>query len=163
MDRADKLCERAFIGVDTLKKMVDTTRKQLCAGATFYQDVSKAELESVVIGMRPGLTTSTPTGHWYYCQNGHPVSVANQPSITPIANNSIVHDRPVWTAHGANRVFRMRSSGRWYRSPACRWCSKRNGTRGHLQQDLDWRYPIRNRVFLQEELVSGYCWLSPIT
>lgn len=93
LDRADKLCERAFTGVENLKKMVAAARKQLCGGATFYQDVSQDELESVIRAMKAELTTSTPTGHWYYCANGHPVSAPGRSLIVPKADIPIVHNQ----------------------------------------------------------------------
>lgn len=79
LDRADKLCERKFTGVESQRKTVEAARKQLCESTTFYQDVSQEELETVIRATREELSTWTPTGHWYYCGNGHPVSVPSQP------------------------------------------------------------------------------------
>lgn len=81
LDRAEKLCEGQFTGVDGSKEMLAAVKKQLCGG-TFYQDVSKEEMAAVVRAMKAELSVSyAPTGHWYYCQNGHPVSFSFTPEI----------------------------------------------------------------------------------
>lgn len=75
LDRADELCEGEFTGVEDMKEMLVTVRRQL-NGGTFYQDVSEQEMAAVVKAMKAELSTAyAPTGHWYYCQNGHPVSL----------------------------------------------------------------------------------------
>lgn len=114
LDRADSLCERTFSGVEKLKDMVEAARKQLCGGATFYQDVSQEELVSVIRATHAELSITTPTGHWYYCANGHPVSCfpVSQPGIALIANNIAVYSSQSITVDGQWWRRSARSVGR---------------------------------------------------
>lgn len=77
LEDADKMCESAFQGRDQLKAGVEQSLRLL--GREFYTEVTKEEIEAIkraMISGRGGIATHS--GHWYNCENGHPVGPAQE-------------------------------------------------------------------------------------
>jgi hypothetical protein len=56
------------------KKLIKDA-KRFCNGGTFYTPVTAEEKQQVYQAMAAQFTG---TGHWYYCQNRHPVGTSIQ-------------------------------------------------------------------------------------
>lgn len=77
LNEAQKLCSLGFQNADTMQRAVEQTLRLL--GQAWYEPMSADELAIVKAAMvsgRDGLATHS--GHWYNCQNGHPVSYDTQ-------------------------------------------------------------------------------------
>lgn len=73
LEEAEKMCDNAFQGRDQLKAGVEQSLRLL--GREFYAEITKKEIEAIkrgMVGGRGGIATHS--GHWYNCENGHPVS-----------------------------------------------------------------------------------------
>jgi hypothetical protein len=73
LEEAETMCEIAFQGRDQLKEGVKQSHRLL--GGEFYTEVTKEEIEAIkkaMVSGRGGIATHS--GHWYNCENGHPVS-----------------------------------------------------------------------------------------
>lgn len=73
LNEAQELCRLGFQNADGLQRAVEETLRLL--GKAWYEPMSADELAIVKAAMvsgRDGLATHS--GHWYNCQNGHPVS-----------------------------------------------------------------------------------------
>lgn len=74
LDEAQELCRLGFQNANDLQLAVEQTLRSL--GKAWYEPMSADELaivKAAMVGGRDGLATHS--GHWYNCQNGHPVSV----------------------------------------------------------------------------------------
>lgn len=74
LSEAQELCRLGFQNADGLQLAVEQTLRSL--GKAWYEPMSADELaivKAAMVGGRNGLATHS--GHWYNCQNGHPVSV----------------------------------------------------------------------------------------
>lgn len=70
---AEKLCDHTFRDADSLRKAVEHMLHLL--GKERYEEVTKEELEAIKRAMVTGSQAmATNSGHWYNCENGHPVS-----------------------------------------------------------------------------------------
>lgn len=73
LEEAEKMCENAFQGRDQLKEGIEQFIRLL--GREFYAEVTKEEIEAIkraMVSGRGGIASHS--GHWYNCENGHPVS-----------------------------------------------------------------------------------------
>jgi hypothetical protein len=69
---AERLCKLNFQGADELAKSVEGALRLI--GREFYQEVTKEEVEAIKRAMLSGPRgMATHSGHWYKCENGHPV------------------------------------------------------------------------------------------
>ncbi|KAI9765229.1 MAG: hypothetical protein M1840_007721 [Geoglossum simile] len=64
------LCDKGFEGAEGLKKALEEAGEKL--GKEFYETVTGEEYAIITMALREDLRGTT--GHWYNCQNGHPVS-----------------------------------------------------------------------------------------
>lgn len=74
LNEAQELCRLGFQNADGLQLAVEQALRSL--GKAWYEPMSADELaivKAAMVGGRDGLATHS--GHWYNCQNGHPVSV----------------------------------------------------------------------------------------
>lgn len=72
LKEAEQLCKVNFKGADNLRKAIEDALHSL--GKEFYQEVTKEEIEAIKKAMLNGpMGLATHSGHWYKCQNGHPV------------------------------------------------------------------------------------------
>lgn len=73
LNEAQELCRLGFQNADGLQRAVEQTLRVL--GKKWYEPMSADELAAVKAAMVSGSHgLATHTGHWYNCQNGHPVS-----------------------------------------------------------------------------------------
>jgi len=73
LEQALQLCNEPFQNAEALRKAVEESIKLL--GKEWYEQVTAEEIAAVkaaMVGGRGGIATHA--GHWYNCQNGHPVS-----------------------------------------------------------------------------------------
>lgn len=68
LDSATSICARARSTASMLAEIEDADR--LLRGSTFYTTFTNDEKRAVYAAMAQEMRG---TGHWYYCQNGHPV------------------------------------------------------------------------------------------
>lgn len=69
---AERLCKMNFQGADELAKSIEDALRLL--GKDFYQEVTKEEVEAIKRAMLSGPRgMANHSGHWYKCENGHPV------------------------------------------------------------------------------------------
>ncbi|KAI9804271.1 MAG: hypothetical protein M1833_007078 [Piccolia ochrophora] len=61
------ICERPFRDAAMLRAAVEETHKQF--SREFFEAVTAEEIANITLA----LTLGSTTGHWYNCQNGHPV------------------------------------------------------------------------------------------
>jgi hypothetical protein len=70
---AKDFCALGFQNADGLQRAVEETVRLL--GKEWYEPVSEEEIATIKAAMVSGAAgISTHSGHWYNCQNGHPVS-----------------------------------------------------------------------------------------
>lgn len=84
LEDAEKMCGSAFQGRDQLKMGIE--QSLLLLGREFYAEVTKEEIDAIkraMVSGRGGIATHS--GHWYNCENGHPVSTSKEHCI-PCAN-----------------------------------------------------------------------------
>jgi hypothetical protein len=82
LQRAEELCELKFQGADTLRDTIEHMSRLL--GKEWYEAVTPGELAAIKIAMVTGYRAmATNSGHWYNCENGHPVSTLSE-GIEPI-------------------------------------------------------------------------------
>lgn len=83
LPKAKTLCNQPFKNADILSKAIDDTIRLL--NKESYAPITADELTAIKTAM---LTSSqgmaTHSGHWYNCQNGHPVSLYSSLAFTPI-------------------------------------------------------------------------------
>jgi hypothetical protein len=73
LEKARELCSRPFQNADSLRAAVDASIRQL--GKERYEEVTAEEVAAIKAAMLGGPKgIATHSGHWYNCQNGHPVS-----------------------------------------------------------------------------------------
>lgn len=73
LEEAEQLCVLGFQNADSLQKGVKETLRLL--GKEWYEPVSAEETAAIKAAMVSGSGgIATHSGHWYNCQNGHPVS-----------------------------------------------------------------------------------------
>jgi hypothetical protein len=73
LEQARELCSKRFQNADSLREAVDASIRQL--GKEWYEDVTTEEVAAIKAAMVGGPGgIATHSGHWYNCQNGHPVS-----------------------------------------------------------------------------------------
>ncbi|KAK8236036.1 putative NF-X1 finger and helicase domain protein [Phyllosticta capitalensis] len=71
IESARKVCERHASAETSMMKEIEDTERML-RESTFYSVVTSEEMRAVVAAMSREFTG---TGHWYYCQNGHPFTI----------------------------------------------------------------------------------------
>lgn len=71
IDEAQRLCELHPGQTRGLSEEIEGTKSML-RGATFYTPVTNAERLAILAAMA---TEFRGTGHWYYCENGHPFTI----------------------------------------------------------------------------------------
>ena len=138
LEEAKELCAQPFQNSETLLGAVDESLKSL--RKEWYEPVSDAEIEAVKRAMVSGSSgIATHSGHWYNCQNGHPVGSLSSflpsfplflPCVTPLLLpwNRLLHictrmltlhkvrHRRMRHANGASSVSRVRCPG-WRVAP----------------------------------------------
>jgi hypothetical protein len=73
LERARGLCDKGFQNAELLREAIDASIKQL--EIEWYEEVTADELAAIKVAMVGGPGgIATHSGHWYNCQNGHPVS-----------------------------------------------------------------------------------------
>lgn len=73
LEQARELCDQKFQDAELLREAVDASVKQL--GKEWYEEVTAEEMAAIKAAMVGGPRgIATHSGHWYNCQNGHPVS-----------------------------------------------------------------------------------------
>lgn len=73
LKKAAEYCTRSFSGATELAKAVERSLQLM--GKEWYEEVSQEEIEAIkaaMVSSRSGIATHS--GHWYNCENGHPVS-----------------------------------------------------------------------------------------
>jgi hypothetical protein len=73
LDKAQELCRQPFQNVEILRGAVEESRSLL--RKEWYEEVTAEEvsaIKSAMVSGREGIATHS--GHWYNCENGHPVS-----------------------------------------------------------------------------------------
>jgi hypothetical protein len=74
LEQAAKLCGQPFQGAKELAQAIERSTRLLYK--EFYEEVSKEEIEAIKRAMVSGPGgIATHSGHWYDCENGHPVSL----------------------------------------------------------------------------------------
>jgi hypothetical protein len=74
LDKAQHLCTQAFRDHDTLLDAISSSQKLL--SKEFYEEISAEEMALIRQAMLTGRNgIATHSGHWYKCENGHPVSL----------------------------------------------------------------------------------------
>lgn len=77
LEKAEQLCAKGFQGADSLLKAIQESIKLL--GKEWYEKVTTEELEAIKLAMVSGRGgIGTHSGHWYNCENGHPVRVTSR-------------------------------------------------------------------------------------
>ncbi|KAJ5999068.1 hypothetical protein N7451_006878 [Penicillium sp. IBT 35674x] len=71
IDEARRLCDLHPGQTRGLSEEIEGTKSML-GGATFYTPVTNAERLAILAAMA---TEFRGTGHWYYCENGHPFTI----------------------------------------------------------------------------------------
>ena len=139
---AAQLCAQGFFqNADGLQTAVEETLRLL--GKQWYEPVSAAELATIKAAMVSGAGgLATHSGHWYKCQNGHPVSyhlflsfsiafvfricfphwfiLAYMTMTDSIFFEPLVRRRRVWHAHGADSLSGVRRPC-WWTTPYTRY------------------------------------------
>jgi thioesterase domain-containing protein len=73
LEQARELCDQKFQDAELLREAIDASVKQL--GKEWYEEVTAEEMAAIKAAMVGGARgIATHSGHWYNCQNGHPVS-----------------------------------------------------------------------------------------
>lgn len=73
LERARGLCDKKFQNAELLREAIDASIKRL--QMEWYEEVTADELAAIKAAMVGGPGgIATHSGHWYNCQNGHPVS-----------------------------------------------------------------------------------------
>lgn len=73
LERARGLCDKKFQNAEILREAIDASIKRL--QMEWYEEVTADELAAIKAAMVGGPGgIATHSGHWYNCQNGHPVS-----------------------------------------------------------------------------------------
>jgi len=73
LERARGLCDKKFQNAELLREAIDASIKQL--RMEWHEEVTADELAAIKAAMVGGPGgIATHSGHWYNCQNGHPVS-----------------------------------------------------------------------------------------
>lgn len=89
LENALESCKQPFRNADKLRVAVEESLKLL--GRLWYEEVTAEELAMIKAAMVSGSEgIATHSGHWYNCENGHPVRI--EPRATPYdrANECIV-------------------------------------------------------------------------
>jgi hypothetical protein len=83
LERARGLCDKKFQNAELLREAIDASIKRL--EMEWYEEVTADELAAIKAAMVSGPGgIATHSGHWYNCQNGHPVSsLQKHPLHTP--------------------------------------------------------------------------------
>ena len=75
LEDAKKLCALGFQNADGLQRAVEEAIRLL--GKEWYEPTTTEEIAAIKAAMVSGTNgIATHSGHWYNCQNGHPVSLA---------------------------------------------------------------------------------------
>lgn len=107
-------CETLFLRhPGTLAYLKDDAEKakRLVNGGTFYSFVTTEEKGEVYEAMARQFSG---TGHWYYCQNNHPVRLSQFMTFRKFGPKVLttieitVHSRRLWNANGRNSLSAMR-------------------------------------------------------
>jgi Inhibitor of growth proteins N-terminal histone-binding len=73
LERARGLCDKKFQNAELLREAIEASIKRL--EMEWYEEVTPDELAAIKAAMVGGPGgIATHSGHWYNCQNGHPVS-----------------------------------------------------------------------------------------
>lgn len=73
LERARGLCDKKFQNAELLREAIEASIKRL--EMEWYEEVTADELAAIKAAMVGGPGgIATHSGHWYNCQNGHPVS-----------------------------------------------------------------------------------------
>jgi len=113
------LCKQPFQNADFLRNAVEESIKLL--RKEWYESVTAEELAAIKKAMVSGSEgIATHSGHWYNCENGHPVSLPS-PFLPQSIDSVIVCNRRLRDAHGDGPLPGMRSTCWWTRSS----CSRR--------------------------------------
>jgi hypothetical protein len=73
LERARGLCDKKFQNAELLREAIDASIKRL--RMEWHEEVTADELAAIKAAMVGGPGgIATHSGHWYNCQNGHPVS-----------------------------------------------------------------------------------------
>ena len=94
LEAAKEMCGQPFENAENLLLAVEETLKSL--SREWYDSVSAEEIEAVKRAMVSGPAgIASHSGHWYNCQNGHPVS----PFLCLLPLFSIIHLLPPISTH----------------------------------------------------------------
>ena len=118
LEKARALCEQPFRNADVLRNAVEESIKLL--RKEWYEIVTAEERAAIKKAMVSGSEgIATHSGHWYNCENGHPVSLPD-PFIQSI-DGVTVCNRRLRDAYGDGPLPGMRSTCWWTRSSCSRW------------------------------------------
>jgi hypothetical protein len=91
LESALESCKQPFQNADKLSIAVEESLKLL--GRSWYEDVTAEELAMIKQAMVSGSWgIATHSGHWYNCENGHPVRTEKLAIIHPCTNMYTVRD-----------------------------------------------------------------------
>jgi Inhibitor of growth proteins N-terminal histone-binding len=80
LERARGLCDKKFQNAELLREAIEASIKRL--EMEWYEEVTPDELAAIKAAMVGGPEgIATHCGHWYNCQNGHPVSSLKLSSV----------------------------------------------------------------------------------
>jgi len=92
LEEAKKMCISSFQNADGLRTAVEDTLRLF--GKEWYKPVSAEELAAIKTAMVTGPRgIATHSGHWYKCQNGHPVSSYVLVLLYVLIDSAICHWR----------------------------------------------------------------------
>ena len=73
LEQARELCDQKFQDAELLREAIDASIKRL--EKEWYEEITAEEMAAIKAAMVGGPSgIATHSGHWYNCQNGHPVS-----------------------------------------------------------------------------------------
>lgn len=166
LKKAELMCQASFHGAKEL--MVDVSKMVKLLRSPWYEAVTPDELAAIkaaMLGGRDGIATHS--GHWYQCQNGHPVRTSIPKTRTVTNEGLAVCDWRVRYAHGKGQVPRVRCPdwgsgthhGEWAKSSRAlgemRFVSERNYLRPGWSSACF--TPAERRPLQQED-----CWVREL-
>lgn len=122
---ASVLCQLRFRGHEELLKAVGTI---LAVLKDSMKELTAEELSMIKKAMLTGSGgMATHSGHWYNCENGHPVNKARVYLLGTTAKLIIVCNWRMWYADGAGSMSRVWCRHWWPEPYCCRWGYSSNG------------------------------------
>jgi hypothetical protein len=80
LDKAQELCRQPFQNAEILRSAVEESIRLL--RKEWYEEVTAEEITAIKSAMVSGSGgIATHSGHWYNCENGHPVSLDSDPFL----------------------------------------------------------------------------------